>query len=629
MANRRLNWLTALATGVVMAILSLLTMNHTVGFIDSGELAAAAATLGVPHPTGYPLLMILGHVATVLLPGRDIMALNILNAILFGIGSGVMTLLFSRILRTSFGEEKEDWKVPVIAASAALLVAMTTVWWGQGTGFEAYGLHALLLPLVMLTFLIYLEQEGSRNKVTSLMPTRSGWLFSLVLGLAFANHMTTIILAPAFLYLFFRTFGFSSGAFRRIVALIPGFLLGLLPYLYIPIRAAANPPVNWGRTTTFSRFLNHITGEQFRDFMFQFQVLGDQLGWYFAHLPSEFLYIGLLLALVGVVTLVQRSRPLGIFTALLFLFCLFYSGTYAIKEIEPYFMTATLAVGIWVMYGLWEIVRRFGGIAGAAAGLVMVLLSGLLHYSAVDQSDNTMVEDLARNIMNPLPENAVLLTTRWDIFLAGTMYLQYAEGFRPDVSVINVNMLHDRAYLSQVLEQNPEFKRVDTRIREFVNQRKKVDQGLAQTRKDSLEYSRRFYRMLNGIIKASKRPTFVTWEVDTLVGYGLRKPPVGLAYGLTVDTTYLNLKPLRYTYRLPENRMNPDVMSAAIFYARAELARAEYDRKFGNEEQSRFHTERAGTFDPGIDPEDIPSLPMGNSEYLKEGAEFFQRLRGK
>ena len=281
------------------------------------------------------------------------------------------------------------------------------------------------------------------------------------------------------------------------------------------------------------------------------------------------------------------------------------------------------------MFGLWGLLQRFGRTAALGLGVLSVIAAGALHYGRVDQSDNTMVEDLARNIIDPLPKNSVLLTTRWDIFLAGTMYLQYAEGYRPDVSVINVNMLHDRVYLSQVLERNPEFKRVSKRIREFVNERKRMDQGMRSERKDSLGYSRLFYRMVNGIISTNKRPTFVTWEVDTLVGYGWNRTPVGLVYGLTIDSTYLGLKPREYRYRLPDNRENPDVMSAAVFYARAELARAAYERKFGREAEAGVHTERAATFDPGIDPEDVPVLPMGNRQYMREGAEFFRSLGGK
>ncbi|MGE3802403.1 MAG: DUF2723 domain-containing protein [Candidatus Kapaibacterium sp.] len=516
--------------------------------------------------------------------------------------------------------------MPLIAASAAVLVATTTVWWGVGTGFEAYALHALLLPLVMLTFLNYLNGVAPQSTSKS-STTRAAWMFSFTLGLAFANHMTTIILAPAFLYLFFRTVGLNTKALRRIGVLIPGFILGLLPYLYIPIRAAADPAINWGRATTLSRFLNHLTGEQFRDLMFDFSVADSQLGWYFSTLPSEFIYIGLALALVGVVLLFRKSLSFGIFTLLLFLSCLLYSGTYAIKEIEPYFMVATLTVGIWAMFGLWEVGERFGRMSGVGLGLLSVILAGVLHYGKVDQSDNTMVEDLARNILEPLPQKAVLFTTRWDIFLAGTMYLQYAEGVRSDVSVVNVDMLHDRVYLSQVLEENPEFKLVNKRIVAFVNQRKKIDQGMVQTKKDSVEYSRLFYRMVNGIITTNQRPTFVTWEVDTLIGFGWNRTPVGLAYGLTPDSTYLALKPREYRYRLPANRMNPDVMSSAIFYARAELARGAYEAKFGKGAEAKFYLERAKTFDPNVELEDVPPLPMGNRKYMEEGINFFQRLQ--
>ena len=625
--------ITSVIACVVVTILCLLTMNRTVGFIDSGEIAAAAATLGVPHPTGYPLLMILGHVATLLIPVRDILALNILGALMTGAGAGVMTLLFARFITMIPSKHRDQreavpslW-IPLSAGFGGLLTSLTSVWWAQGTLFEAYALHALFLPLVMLTFLNYLEADRDKEKGEAWKVSRAGFLFSFTLGLAFTNHMTTIILAPAFLYVFFGQFGFSAGTFRRLIQLLPGFIIGLLPYLYLPIRAAASPPFNWGGTTTLSRFLDHITGQQFREFMFDFSVTGDQLGWYFATLPGEFAYIGLALGLLGIVMLFRGSVRLGMFTSLLFLFCLFYSGTYAIKEIEPYFMTATLVLGIWAAFGLLEVMRRFGQNLAIGIGALALLASGLLHYGQVDQSDNTMVEDLALNVLAPLPDNAVLFTTRWDIFLAATMYFQHVEDIRPNVSVINVNMLHDRVYLSQVIEANPEFKRVTKPIRAFVNERKHVDRGERRSKKDSIEYGRLFYRMLNGIINTNGRPTFVTGEIDPLVGYGWNKVPVNLSYAVIPDTGYIRVHEVDYRFSLPGNRTDPDVMSAVEFYALAELARAEYEAKYGKTEAAEKYIERAGGYDPGVDPDDIPILPMGNQRYVRKKARFFQSLQ--
>ena len=54
------------------------TLAPDVTFTDSGELAAVAATLGVAHPTGYPLFTLLGHLWTLLpLPGTVIYRMNL------------------------------------------------------------------------------------------------------------------------------------------------------------------------------------------------------------------------------------------------------------------------------------------------------------------------------------------------------------------------------------------------------------------------------------------------------------------------------------------------------------------------------------------------------------------------
>ena len=45
------------SAGLAVLVPYLLTMNRTFGVVDCGELAACAYTLGIPHPTGYPIMM--------------------------------------------------------------------------------------------------------------------------------------------------------------------------------------------------------------------------------------------------------------------------------------------------------------------------------------------------------------------------------------------------------------------------------------------------------------------------------------------------------------------------------------------------------------------------------------------
>lgn len=620
--------------GIIVTALCLLAAYRTFGFIDSGELAASASILGVPHPTGYPLLMILGRIAVLIVPGPEIMALNILASILVGTGAGVLVVVFSRLLAMLQGESEGEGTAGgnvIYAAGAALLTALTSIWWSQGTVFEAYALHAVMLPLVLLAFLRYMEAEEHvpAREAGRFRVTRAALLFGLVTGLAFSNHMMTILLAPALLFWFFMRFGFRPSALVRIGAIVPGFLLGLLPYLYLPIRAAAHPPINWGMPTTFGRFIAHVTGEQFQHLMRDVSVFGKQLGWYFGTLPGELAWGGLIVAMIGLYLLLRKSGRLAAFSALLFLACLLYAGTYAIKDIEPYFLTATVAVGIWIAVGLRWIGVRFGTVAAASLALVLAAISGVVHWSGVNQSDNYMAEDLGRNLLRSLPKGSVLLTTRWDLLNSGVTYLQTVEGMRQDVVLINLNMLHDRVYLSQILERYPELKRgedVNKRIRTFVTERRRYEM-MPETRNErAAGYNNTFYGMVNGMIGASGRPVFVTSEVEGRVGLGWYRHPYRLALRVMPDSTYLPQEPLSYTFRMPSRDIDADMMATCTFYANAFLARGMYEQAHGQEERAAGYLRNAAKFRPDVKRDDVPLLPMGNRRYVFEGIDFFERL---
>jgi len=88
----------ALAVFAAAAPTYLLTMSRAVGFVDRGELAAVAVTLGVAHPTGYPTLTLLGHLATKLLPARPLVALNVLASLLSAAGAALLVLVFDHVL---------------------------------------------------------------------------------------------------------------------------------------------------------------------------------------------------------------------------------------------------------------------------------------------------------------------------------------------------------------------------------------------------------------------------------------------------------------------------------------------------------------------------------------------------
>ena len=710
----------ALAVALILFALYCVTLSPTFGFVDKGEMAAVASTMGIAHPTGYPTIMLLGKLFTVLLPGRDIVALNLMSALLTAAGGGLLVLLFSYLLRLTTDKDEESRdntasRQTIVAGLAALLTGLTATWWGQGTSFEVYSLHCLLLPLVTLLFLRYVEEEAVRGgESSSAEPdlvaggsspgfTRKGFLFASVLGLAFSNHLTTILLAPPFLVWYFWRLGLTGAAFRRLIYLAPPFMLGLLPYAWLPLRASADPFFNWGDPETMWAFWRHITGAQYRVWMFTNpDTFPQQTHYFFSNLSSETVYVGLLLALLGIVFLagrrtmailgagitvgilyvlyasggeIARAVPqsneepmfgllaiygvvlavlvllvirfgggrsasmrerLGLFAALAFLGCLFYAGGYDILEITPYYLTAFFAVGIWLLFGLEWLVEQAGPKVALGAGAVLVIASGIVNYGIADESNNTLVEDMTMNVLESLPENSVIFSKQWDFWLAGSFYIQAVENVRPDVLVIDHELLRRSWYLDQMQVNYPEFmKTVEREVQVFRTELDKFEHDLPY---DPRRIESAYVGLINAMIDRSMelRPVFVTPDFDEQTGpdglpyYGGRwgRVPWYLARKLVQDNRYVEQNFPDYTFRFAEGEMNAYTLSQYWWYVRSCIERAGYEASFGNEALAVRYLEYAKTFDPGATVDDIPALPLNSGLRAQEMAQNFLWLRG-
>jgi hypothetical protein len=122
-----------------------------------------------------------------------------------------------------------------------------------------YGFNLFFLSLIFLFLFQLLKGENIR---------RNTLLLAYILGLAFTNHLQTVLLFPTlFLLYFFHRQSWNVG---RRVWLLAGalFFMGLSTYLYLPIRSTAGPLADWGATSDWGNFFRHITGWQYRVYMF-------------------------------------------------------------------------------------------------------------------------------------------------------------------------------------------------------------------------------------------------------------------------------------------------------------------------------------------------------------------------
>lgn len=165
----------------------LLTLAPTVTLWDAGELITAAHGLGIPHPPGTPLFVLLGHVWGDLIPlGEYAWRLNLLSAVVSAAGAGCLFLLGDRLL---IGE------APVLrtggAAAAALLAAFALTSWQNANESEVYGLATATIALVCWLALRWRDTRGTPAAAHHLL------LIVYLLAVSVGNHLLALLVGPA------------------------------------------------------------------------------------------------------------------------------------------------------------------------------------------------------------------------------------------------------------------------------------------------------------------------------------------------------------------------------------------------------------------------------------------------
>lgn len=605
---------TALLVALVSFLVYLKTLAPSVSFIDAGELAAVACTLGIAHPTGYPLFTLLGSVFSKLpIATEEIVRLNIMAAFFCAFGVFFFTLLVHNCITVVFGPDgrklgyrsRESFKVGSLVASggSGLLLAFSETYWSLAVAIEVYALHAFFLATVLYTFH---RAVFHRELIGEDVGTSKGnvwwYLFAFSLGLSFTNHMTTILLAPGLLYLYFATQGWSKDSWKRIVMMVVPFLIGFSVYLYLPLRASQSPLLNWGNPVTLERFLWHWTGKQYRVWIFSStETAGRQLKYFAETLPLEFAYVGLTLALFGHVAVWRAHRRLAVEILLLFFGCVFYSINYDIHDIDSYFLLAYVSVAVLGGAGALWVFRwmndRFSARAAVVGTLFLCAIPCAVHYQQADETDNYLVEDYTKNVFASLQPNALVFSFQWDYWVSASYYYQHVKRLRPDVAVVDKELLRRSWYFKQLEQQYPWL---------IANSREQVAAFLRELEK--FEHDRpynpaviqaRFVEMIRSFMvnNMQSRPVYVTPEIEPEFTAGMQRVPEGLAYRLYDDTLRHEMRSVEFAYR-PFERAGRLEDGLKNLYAAALTARGMYLMQEGSADLAITSFRKALVFNP-------------------------------
>ncbi|HVR29009.1 MAG TPA: DUF2723 domain-containing protein [Thermoanaerobaculia bacterium] len=412
-------WIEGALLAVVLFLLYSLGASRTIYVGDSGELVAAVHTLGIPHPTGYPLYVLLGKLWTLAVPvGSIAFRMSLFAAACAAAAGGGLYLL---------GRRLELDAAP--AFFAALSLGLSPSFWGEANVQRVYSLNALFLVAATAAAVEWHRRRRPSHLV----------LTCFLAALGATNHTFMAFFGIAFAVWAMAT---DRSLLRRphlLAAAAGATLAGLLPYLYLPLRSRADPALDWGNPETLSGFLDVVLRRGFwrRAWLESPADLLPIGADYLSGLGRELLWVGALLAVAGALHARRRRWPIG----LLGLVMAANLGTMAVhgsrsdlfvwhRYYIPSYVMAALLAGLGCQ-ALWERLPR--RLRWAPLLLPAVLL--VFGYPRFDRSRYRIAEDFSRTLLASLPPGAHLIASD-DNILFVLLYLQLVEGLRPDVDLI-------------------------------------------------------------------------------------------------------------------------------------------------------------------------------------------------
>ena len=494
----------AVAGGLVFALYAL-TLAPTTAFWDTSEYIATGHIMGIPHPPGNPLFVVLARAWSILLAPLGLsvaVRINLFSAVMSASAHALWFLVVHHILRYF----SKDSTFRLVGAAAAVLLSATafTVWSQSNVNEKVYTVS--LLTIALLSWLAFLWQEHlGRGKDDNLLI-----LMAFILALSVGNHLMAFLAAPAIglfiLYVHPRTLL----NWRLYVAGIAAAIVGLSIHLFLPIRAGLGPAINeaaptcpdigsaLGAVVSYgkagcaalaealnrsqyekppliprmaalpSQFANYL---QYFDWQWARSLDGTNTVFANIRLPFTMLFTGL--GVWGAIEHARRDRASFIFVLTLFattsVALLYYlnfrygyslqapiadRAVHEVRERDYFFVVSFSVWGLWAGMGVVTLWREAAlemrtTLAKASPILALALIPLVFNWSWASRSEDYSARDWAYNLLMSVEPYSVLFTNG-DNDTFPLWYLQEVEGIRRDVTVIVTSYLNTDWYTLQL-----------------------------------------------------------------------------------------------------------------------------------------------------------------------------------
>lgn len=446
--------------GLAITAVYMATLYPSVPGGDAGELIAAVATTGVPHPPGYPLYVLVTKPFLWLPVANVAWRANLASAVMAACAAAVIAWAVAKMTGRRWA-----------GVAAAGVFAFSPTVWLYAVGAEVFSLNNLCIA-AELALLVAIDRAAEKTDDERRRRDRWVWLGALVFGLGLTNHLTSLFVNGIFLAgMLWRVRAIarwrSAKPWLILVALVA---VGGLPYLYLPFASAGHPLIEWGQTSTLTGLISHLLRREYGTFELGKDLAKiaipfvERLGFYARDLVDQVTWLGVALALWGLVRgLIDRStRILAVTTASAFsVYLCVLHGLERLPLNEPlmhgvvarFWQAPNLIVCVWIGLGLASL--RLPAAALATTAVVLVGGQVGLNLRAADHRHDTVIRDYGAAILESLPPHALVLM-RGDIITNPLRYLQDVEHLRPDLRLLDLEMLTALWMTPQVRRQMPD-----------------------------------------------------------------------------------------------------------------------------------------------------------------------------
>jgi tetratricopeptide (TPR) repeat protein len=477
----------AVASFVFLSTLAVyaITVTPSIPFWDSGEFIATSHLLGIPHPPGTPLYVLIGRLFAMLPFGNVEWQVNFLSALAsalavlftFLVGVRFMRIAQARKHERTVSDEVIAWTA---GAVAAFFVAFSNTFWESAIEAEVYSMSSMVQVLAIYLSLRWWEELGNNGGDGRLL--LAWYLMCLCIGI----HLGTFLVAPAVILLALVVNWRSLINLRFIVWGVIFLAIGISVHYYLMARAALNPAINEGDPETWDKMMYLLQRKQYgsrpmfprsTDWSFQIGMFMNYFLDQYRTWPLQGAFASVIPMALGLYgAFMQFVREKKTFLMMLVLFGITGPGlivylnftNHEVRDRDYFFTSAFHFFALWIGLGagfVLELVRdalkeeehpkpSLGFVAACVLLVAVSWLPAKTYFFSHDRRGFYIASDYAYNMLQPLAPHSFVFTNG-DNDTFPLWCTQAVDNVRPDVRVVNLSLLNTDWYIKQLRDEEP------------------------------------------------------------------------------------------------------------------------------------------------------------------------------